>query len=170
MKIQNSHKSGFTLVEILLYLGISTVIISTASFFIISMLQTQARNRVASQVETQGVQVLQQITQAVRNARQINTPAAGVTATSLSVQTVTPATNPTVFNLNNGILQLTAGAGAATALHSNTVTASNVQFINLSRASTPGSVKMQFTLTYNNPSGRQEYNYSKTFYATASIR
>jgi hypothetical protein len=75
-----------------------------------------------------------------------------------------------VFALSGGTITMTEGAGAAVSLTNNLVNVSGLSFSNLSRASTPGTVRIQFTITYINNSGRNEFDYSKTFDSNASLR
>ena len=83
-------------------------------------------------------------------------------------QTGRNATNinfTTAFDLSAGTIRQNS-----IALTNSRIVASNLTFTNLSRAGTPGTIRIQFTLTHINPSGRNEYNYNKTFYGSASLR
>lgn len=161
---------GFTLIELLLYISISSVLLLALSLFLSMLLESRVKTQTLAEVDQQGVQVMQMIMQAVRNADTINAPTLGVGATSLSINTVTPALNPTTFDLSGGVIRVTEGLGSAVALTNARVVASDLTVTNLSRASTPGIVRVQFTLTYVNNTGRPEYDYTKTFYASASLR
>lgn len=134
------------------------------------LLQTRVKNQVVAEVEQQGIQVMQIATQAVRNAETINSPAPGAGAALLSVNTLIVGNNPTVFDFASGGVRIKEGTAVAIALTNSRVTASNFIFQNLSRIGTPGTVRIQFTLTHINPSGRNEYDFSKTFIGTATLR
>ena len=110
------------------------------------------------------------ITQTARNAETITSPAQGASAALLTLDVVTVANDPTVFDLSGGAMRITEGVGSAVALTNSRVTASTLNFQNLSRTGTPGTVRITFTLTHVNPSSRQEYNYARTFYGSASLR
>lgn len=139
------NQKGFTLIELLLYVSIvGAIIFSIAGFLSLSM-QSRVKNQAIAEVEQQGVQVMQIITQAGRNA-------ADVSFTS-------------VFDLSGGVIRQNT-----IALTNSRVVASALTFQNLSRAGTPGTIRIQFTLTRINPSGRNEYDYSKTFYSSVSLR
>lgn len=163
-------QKGFTLVELLLYLGLAAVLLLVISVFLAMLLQSRVKNQTVAEVEGQGAMVMNLITQTIRNAEGINSPAAGASAASLSLDAAGVSNDPTVFDLSSGTLRIQEGAAAPVALTSSQVTASSLSFQNLSRAGTPGTVRVQFTLSYINPSGRNQYNYSKTFYASASLR
>ena len=127
-------KKSFTLIELLLYVSIvGAIIFSVAGFLSLSM-QSRVKNQIISEVEQQGVQVMQSLTQTIRNASIISIP----------------------YDISD--------------LYNSRVTASNLSFQNLSRTGTPGTIRIQFTLSHINPSGRNEYDFNKTFYGTASLR
>lgn len=136
---------GFTLIELLLYVSIvGAIIFSVAGFLSLSM-QSRVKNQTIAEVEQQGVQVMQIITQAGRNTTDINFTSA--------------------FDLSGGVIRQNS-----LALTNSRVVASALTFQNLSRAGTPGTIRIQFTLTHVNPSGRNEYDYIKTFYGSATLR
>lgn len=136
---------GFTLIELLLYVAIVGAIIFSIAGFLSLLMQSRVKNQTIAEVEQQGIQVMQVITQTGRNATDINFTAA--------------------FDLSAGAIRQNS-----IALTNSRVVASNLTFQNLSRAGTPGTVRIQLTLTHINPSGRNEYDFSKTFYGTATIR
>ncbi len=165
-----SSQKGFTLVELLLYVAIAGIILLTISLFLQTLLESRVKNQTIAEVEQQGLQAMQLITQTLRNAAVINSPSTGTGTTTLSVNTYTGANNPTVFDVSGGVLRVKEGAAAAIPLTNSRVTVSTLSFQNFSRSGTAGTIRIQFTLSYVNPSGRNEYSYSQIFYASASLR
>lgn len=163
-------QSGFTLIELLLYLAVTSIIIVSVSGFLITMLQARVKFQTISEVEQQGQQTMQAITQTIRNAQAITSPATGASASSLTMDVVTAGLDPTVFDLSGGIIRITEGAGAATGLTTTKVTASSLNFQNLTRPTTQGVIRISFTITSVNGSGRNEFQYAKTFRGSASLR
>lgn len=161
--------SGFTLLELLLYVGITAVILLAISILLSVLLQVRIKNQTINEVESQGVQIMQVITQTLRDAQTITTPSTG-SANSLTLDVSTASLDPTIFDLSSGILRIKEGTVAAIPLNNNRVTASGLTFQNLSRPQTPGTIRVQFTLTHNNTLGRQEYNYQKTFTTSTTLR
>jgi len=160
---------GFTLVELLLYVGISSFILSAVVFFASSLIQTQTKNRTTSEVNEQGIILMQFITQTIRNAESINYPTTGENSTQLSLGVGEAIKNPTIFRVDSGAFQVQEGANIDVLTNSK-VTVVNERFTNLSLADTPGVIKIDFTLSYVNPSQRNEFNYAKTFTSTVSLR
>ncbi len=159
----NNYQKGFTLIELLLYVSIVGAMVLSVSAFLPLLMQSRVKNQTIAEIEQQGVQVIQIITHTVRNTGSINSPSTGNSAASLSIDT-------TVFDLSGGMIRITEGAGSPVSLTNTRVTASNLTFQNLSRTGTSGTIRIQFTLTHLNPSGRNEYDYNKTFYGTATLR
>lgn len=164
------RQKGFTLIELLLYISLVSIMIFSIVTLYMNLISARVKNQVVGEVEQQAVSVLQVITQTGRNATAINTPLLNQTGNFLSLAVTDGTKNPTVFDQSGGIIRITEGAGSAIPLTSGLVNISGLTFSNLSNGSTPGTFRVQFTLTYVNTSGRNELNYSKTFYATATIR
>lgn len=167
---KNHSQSGFTLIELLLYVAISAVILLAVSFFLQTLLESRIKNQTIAEVEQQGLQAMQMITQTTRNAEAIILPAQGASASSLTLDVLTGASDPTVFDLSSGIIRIAEGADPPVALTNSRVTTSAITFQNLSHAGTPGIIRIQFTLMHINPEGRNEYNFSKTFIGSATLR
>lgn len=165
-----SHIRGVTLIELLLYVAVASGILLSITVLLSSLLEARVKNETMAEVEQQGMQALHTILQTARNAQNITTPTSGNTAGSLTLDVVSPGVDPTVFDLSSGVLQITEGAGAPVALTNTRVTVSGLSFSNLSYATTPGTIRATFTVTYTNTTGRQEYSFSKTFSGTASLR
>lgn len=163
-------QSGFTLIELLLYVGIVGAMILTVAAILPVFMQSRIKNQTISEVEQQGTSVMQIITQTVRNAQTVTAPTIGNSASSATLDVVTAGADPTIFDLSGGALRITEGAGSPVALTNLHVTVSGLTFQNLSRTSTPGNLRIQFTITGVNPAGRNEYDFSKTFYGNASLR
>jgi Tfp pilus assembly protein PilW len=104
--------------------------------------------------------------QSMYKAQTFNTWPASWTGTNQSSEfllygTIVAGGSPTV--------QVQEGAGAPVSLTDNDVVISGLSFKNLSRASTPGIVQASFTLSRLNPNNKNEYDYQKTFTATAEV-
>ncbi len=170
MKKNVRNTKGFTLIELLLYVTLTAAMLIAITVFISLFLEARVKNQVIAEVEQQGLQVMHQVTQTVRNAQSITSPAIGSSGASLTMNVVTSGDDPTVFDLSSGAIRIKEGAASAINLTSSRIIASTLNFQNLSRTDTPGVVRVNFTLTHFNAEGRQEYNFEKTFYTSASLR
>ncbi|MFC1598317.1 type II secretion system protein J [Patescibacteria group bacterium] len=163
-------KGGFTLIEILLYVSIASILMLVISAFLAMLLQSRVENQVRAEVDGQAQQVMQEVGLAIRNAEDITSPTAGNSGSTLVLDVYAVADDPTTYTLSSGQIQVTEGAGSAIDLTSTRVSVSALTFTNITKAGTPGTVRVEFTITYNSSSARQEYDYTKTYYATYNLR
>lgn len=167
---QLQTNKGFTLIELLLYVATVSLFVFAIGSLYVLILQSRVKNQVIAEVEQQGLQVMQIITQTIRNGTAINSPTQTQSAASVSVNVTDSAKSPTVFDVSSGAVRATEGANSPVSLTSPQVVASSLNIQNLSRTGTPNTIRISLTLNYANPAGRGEYSYSKTFYASASLR
>ncbi|MEK7122246.1 MAG: hypothetical protein AAB855_00150, partial [Patescibacteria group bacterium] len=158
------------LLETVLYIAIAAVMLLSVIFFFLILLEGRTQARAINEVEQQGLHAMEIITSTIRNAENITSPTTGSSASSLALDVVSVGNDPTVFDFSSGALRITEGAGSGVALTSSHVTVSTLTFSNYSRSSTPGTIRIQFTLTYVSSSTQHEYTYAKTFISSASLR
>ena len=170
LSIFSKKGEGQALIEILLYISLAALLLVSISSCFYLILHSRVKSQTVAEVEQQGTQIMQIITQAIRNAENINSPPAGSSSSSLSLDAVGTGADPTVFDASAGLSRIKEGSGDIVNLNNSRIHISNLDFSNLSRAGTPGNIKVRFTLTHQNPEGRNEYDYSKIFYGTASLR
>jgi Tfp pilus assembly protein FimT len=153
---------GFTLIELLLYVSIIGVVIITMSSFLSTMQHQGVRTKVMMEVEDQSVAPMQIMTQIIRNATTITSPATGTSGSAATV-------SGTLFTLSSGAITMKEGSGAAVPLTSARVLVSNLTFTNLT-ATSPGTLRIQYTVSYNNPDGMPDFTYNKTVTGSATLR
>lgn len=168
--MNHKNPAGFTLIELLLYIVIISILLGAITAFFGMSLDARVKNETINEVDQQGAFALDTISQTVRNATAITAPAVGATGSTLSVTVPTGGLSPTVFSLNSGIISMTEGANPANNLTSNLMNTSSLTFKNVSRPSTPGIVQISLTISRKNPSGRNEYDYTKTFTTSVAVR
>ncbi len=161
---------GTSLVEIILYIGLTATILLGISVLVATTLESRVKSQVVNEVESQGLSAMRTIAQSIRNAQSINSPVVGSSNSTLSLRMSSASINPTVYGLAASALQATEATNSPITLTNSKIQVSALNFSNLSRISTPGTIQFRFTLTYLNPENRNEYNYSKTFISSASIR
>lgn len=161
---------GYTLIELLLYVAIVAIVLSavTALFGITS--DARVKNQSMSEVNEQGVSAMEYISQTLRTATSVSSPAAAASASSLTLVVPTASLSPTIINVSSGALQVKEGAAAAVSLTDSKVQVTAFNVTNLTRSGTSGTVQVSFTLSRINSLGRNEYDYQKTFTTTASMR
>jgi type II secretory pathway pseudopilin PulG len=166
------RQQGYTLIELLLYVAIVGALLTTVVFFFGTVTASRVKNQAIIEVNDQGTAVMDYLTQTIRNATAVTTPTTGLSASSLTLTVPTGSLSPTVFSLTGSApttIQVKEGAGAQVSLTNDDVQISGLTFKNLSRASTPGVVQVSFVIGRVNPSNVNEFDYQKTFTATAEV-
>lgn len=167
-RVETEIHLGFTLVEVLLYIAIMSSILLAVSGFVATMLGANAKNNIIADVEQQANQVLSLIEEVGQGASAVTTPSIGTSGSILTF--TTPVSSPSVFTQTANVITISEGGGAAIALTNSRVSASGFSVSNLSAAGTSGTVRVQFTLSYINNSGRNEYSYTKNYVTSVTIR
>jgi Tfp pilus assembly protein PilE len=162
---------GVTMIEIVLYLAI-TAIISFASYSVLDLInQSKVRNQITSEVEYQGQIIMDKVLQSIRDSKKVNSPLFQTSDTTLSLNTYSAMADPTVFAFSGGNLTIKEGiTGSLVLLNNSNVVLSGLSFSNNTVSSSYDSIRFTYTISYNNQTGRSFYDYSKTFYGTASTR
>lgn len=163
-------QAGFTLIELLMYVTILGMLLITLTYFFANAADARVKNQSITEVNDQAAAMMDTMTQTIRNATSITSPAAGASASSLTLVVPTGALSPTVFNLNSNNLRITEGAGSPAILNNSKVQVTSLTFRNLTRTGTAGIVQVSFTLSRVNNNTHSEYDYTKTFTTSAEIR
>ncbi len=169
-RLQINRAKGFTLIELLLYVAIVSSLLLAVTYFFATIADSRIKNQTITEVDQQGAYMMDYMTQTIRNATSITTPAAAGSGASLTLVVPTGALSPTIFNLSGSTLQVKEGAGAAVSLSSTSMTITSLTFKNLTRSGTNGIVQISFTLGRLNPDNKNEYDYVKTFTDSAEVR
>ncbi|HEX6258528.1 MAG TPA: prepilin-type N-terminal cleavage/methylation domain-containing protein [Candidatus Saccharimonadales bacterium] len=168
--MESRQQSGYTLIELLLYITILSSLLLAVSSFFTATASMRVRNQAENDVTAQASAIMERITFTIRNADSITAPTTGATGAQLNLVVPTAGLSPTIFELNGPVLQIREGTGAAVALSSPSVTVSNLQFKNVTKAGTAGSVQVTFTVSKVNAGNREEFNFQRTFTATGTLR
>lgn len=159
--------TGFTLLELILYLAIVTIVMSALIPFAWSIITSGAKNSTQQHVFSQARFVSEKIRWSIRNATNINS----VTATSISLATSDLGTNPTVFDLSGGQIRITLAGGTPINLLANNTTAANLTFTNLSSVDNKTkNILYSLTLEANFGSAGHEYQETTTIEGAAELR
>jgi prepilin-type N-terminal cleavage/methylation domain-containing protein len=166
-----SNQKGFTLVEMILYVAICSILLATISMFLSFLLGARVRSQSITEVNQQGFQVMNLITQTIRNGRSIEVPNIGTSSTTLSVTTGNALLDPTVFTLSSSTILIQEGSKGKLSLTNSRITVTNLLFENVSSVSSIEKIiRISFTINSVNKGGRSEYAFSKSFSGSATLR
>jgi len=126
---------GFTLVELIVYIGILALVTTSLVLFSIALSNTKQKALAASEVEANIKIVLNYLNRSIRSARSINDANSVFNNNQgrLALWLGASSTNPIVFSLDNfSRPQVQIGANPAVNLSSEAVSFSRFKFIKLS--------------------------------------
>lgn len=158
---------SFTLIELVMYVALSSTIVFSITVLAVMCLQIREKNKAILEVENQGAYILDKLTHEIRNARNVNTPLATATSQNLILDEDEALNDPTEFSVTDNILKIKQGSAATQDLNSPNISIADLSFSNLSTGSDkPSEIKITFKATYS----VSEIKYEKNFYGSASQR
>lgn len=163
------NKRGFTLTELLLYIGISSIVLTATSAFLQYNLRASVRADVRNQVDQQLLHATDVITTKLRSADSISVPATGSNGGTLTFLPTGASVLPTVISLAGSSITISENGSAPVPLTGSNVSVDVLSFQNLSYSSTPGTVRVTITGSYVSD-GASEYQYSRSLTTSASLR
>lgn len=156
-------RTGSSLLETVLFLGILSIISGTIVAVFISTQDARVRQRAVAELEQQGTQTLAAVTKLIRRAETVVIPPEDSTGSILLLQMAQNDEFPTIVTrIGSGILL--AQKSATSALLSPNITVSNLVFRNVGDA----NVWMSFDLTAVIPT-LQKRTYTRSFKGTATL-
>lgn len=139
------NQRGFTLVEFILYIAISSIVVVTLTRGVLMLLQTRGKIALSLPVQQELRFATRRITETIRNAVAVNPAPASVFGSPngmLSLAMSGSLRSPTVFSLSGSTIIASEGLTPAIALTSPSIVVQQLQFENFSAPLTPGTVKI----------------------------
>lgn len=137
------NNSGFTIVELLMFMGLITILLGLLTSIFLTAIDVQLSSQATSSVEQDGQYLLTRLTYDIHRAASVVSPALGETADSLAL---TVDGDTYTYALAGGRLQLTSAAGTH-ALTNIDTSLSGLQFTRVGSASGKHTLQIQFTVT-----------------------
>lgn len=150
-------KKGFTVLEVLVYTAIFTLVVGAFITMLVAITQVQTRQSASAEVEQQSQFLLQQLQYYIQGASLVELVQDTATST-LKLRMTASSTDPTIITLNGGVVYLQQGSGAQQPLTTNKVSVSNVTFTKRSNAPSHDSVDVAFTVAYNTSNVTQAFS------------
>jgi Tfp pilus assembly protein PilE len=102
------RQAGYTLIELLLYVSIVGSLLIAVTYFFSTAAESRIKNQSIAEVNDQGVAIMDNILQNVRNATSITAPATGASGQSLTLVVPTAPLSPTIYSLSGTPIGYTA--------------------------------------------------------------
>jgi len=147
IKKRTEKIAGFTLIEVVIYLALFSIIIGGAMAGVYQLVQSSDANAQKIIVEQEGNFLLRKIDWALSNVASVSAPAEGANGQTLKINKENYAQNPIQFNLAGSTLELAKGDGAPVALNSSYTVLSDLLFEHLPPSGAkPAAIKTSFKL------------------------
>ena len=171
MKNKINANLGFSLIEMILYIALTSIFITAAIGFALDVIYGRIKSEVQREVGSNLKFIANRINYEIRNASDINS----VASDSISLANSDLSLNPTIINFTGGKITLGQGSTGSCPitspcdLNSDNVEVTNLIFTDLSTSNT-SSVKFSLSITHDNPSNRKEWDRSGTYESSVQIR
>lgn len=170
-KFKNKHNQGFTLIELILYVGIVSIVVTAAVTFAWNIIYSRVRSQIQVEVNQNMKLVANRIAYEIRTASDIAT----VSASTLSLENDDLARNPTEVSIASNKIMIGYGSAGdcpttnPCELTSNNIVANSLTFTDLSSTNAK-NVKFSFELSYLNLDNLNEYDSSAQYTTSVTVR
>lgn len=143
---KRQFQKGFTLIEFILYIGLSMMMVVLFSGVAIGVLESKEKTGSLAEINYNSTLLFNKINTAVKEAEAINLPVSGSPIYTLSLQTTNPDTNPTIFYLSEGGLFMKEGINEDIQLTTADVIVADLIFEYISYENAPASVQVDMDI------------------------
>ena len=145
-KFLKKNKSGFTLIELVVYMGILTILLGVLGSIFTEIVNVQLSSKSTSSVNQDGRYLLSKLLYDVKSSSNIVTPATPGTQTNTMKITIN-SIDYTYSVDSNSNLQVSYGVNQKDVLNSYDTSLSNVTFTRIGNGGSTDTVRVSFTLT-----------------------
>lgn len=166
-----SGRRGFSLVEMIVYLGIVSSVLVSATLFAAEFAAIRLKAELYREVQRNAVLAVQRIEVEMREASSVDVGGStfgdpGV----LSVHTDVAGNDPTVFSVTDGVLYVQRGVGPQLPLTSSKVEVRNFDVENVSNTGRTRAVRTKLTVGSVGGQLFKDVEAEVTLYATGRVR
>lgn len=173
-KAMNNHiqnnQTGFTLIEALLYMGLSTIMVVLIGGIGVNVFSGFVKAKASEELQYNTQFVTEKIRTIVSQGEDIITPSVGETSDYISIAMTDISKNPTVIDIVDGRVRVSEGEGEAQFISGSSVVASAAEFSNVTYSDGVGSLRAVLHLGLRNPEDRTIYFASSTLYTTVNLQ
>ncbi len=147
---RSQHNAGFTLIEVLIYIAIVALVVTTLVKFILVISQSRNKNYVVQEVQGNVRHALDIVSRQVRQATDIQFASStlDVDPGILVLTMASSSLNPTIISLSgdNGVAQIKQGNAPTSSITADEVRVTNFIFTDTTGSSTRKHVKFNMTI------------------------
>ncbi|MFQ6083749.1 MAG: hypothetical protein ACE5WD_10355 [Candidatus Aminicenantia bacterium] len=166
----NKASNGFTLIELIIYIGIVAGVLLVVLNFGWEIIYGDVKSQTIREVQQNMRFSMEKINESILGAKTISSPPFGSSSDSLSLTMQDLNLDPTIFEVINNKLTITQGGDGPYELTNDRVRVDNLNFTNVSYEGAPGAIRVQITLEHVNPNNLKQYEASLEAETTISLR
>lgn len=163
-------KSGFTIIEVLLYLSLSVVMVALMGGIGVNVMSGMLSTKAEEELEYSNQFITETIRRIGSEATAIESPLSGEASSSLMLSMLDTSKNPTLIQIRDNQLIVQQGASAPLILSGRNIVVSDIEFSNVTYEGGEGSVRMELSMGLVNPSNRTVLRASTTAYTTINMK
>lgn len=166
-------KKGFTLVETLLFLGLSSVTALTLLFFLVNINRINASLRTTRDIEQFGTLAQEEINRRITNAEYIVSPEVVEGKSSSVIVKERDADNLSEIRVENQQLLISQNGGSLNPLLPGSIVIKDAAFERLDTSGRNQGIRYEFTLSYDQSGSNiisEDFTYTQTFSSTINTQ
>jgi len=169
MNKKQKFQKGFTLIELVIYIGILSILLAAMTTLFSSIVDVQLDSTSTSSVNQDGRYLLSKLLYDVKSSSAIVTPATPGTPTSTMQITINSINYTYSVNSNNNLQVVNASTGNTDVLNSYDTSVSGLTFTRIGTGGSSDTVRVSYTLTSRNTE-RNNVKETKTFQTTLGMQ
>jgi len=172
MKIFNNNKKGFTLVEMIIYILIISLILVAITYYAIDIIGAKTKAASYQEVQHNARFAMRRLVNEIRMADDLNASFSTFSTHpgELSLSNNDSTKDPVFFDIKNERLRISQGISGPYYLTSDNVRVTNLVFEDLSVTDRTKNIKISITVEHVNPENRNDFEASVSMESTAVIR
>ena len=170
---KKNTEQGFTLIELILSIALTSIIIGAASAFMIDIFKARSKSTTVLEVQQNVRFAMNKMNYSIRNS------AGGINAGSSSFSPTDPgsiylemgagAADDIVFDVSGGRLRMTVGGGSPEFLTTDEVEVTRLIFTNNTVTGSPRNVSIDLAIQFANPGNKKEFEYNYDAHTSVSV-
>ncbi|MBD3208669.1 MAG: hypothetical protein GF370_04435 [Candidatus Nealsonbacteria bacterium] len=163
------NEKGVTLIELIIYISIVTVVLIVTIDFAWLIIFGQVESQTEREVQQNGNLAMEKITRLIRQSSGVNHPLLGEEDNYVSLAMESPESDPTIISLFQERIVLSQREGGPVFLTNNRVRIEDLVFHNLSYSETPGTIKINIEVSNQSSGQLKPYQSSLSLQSSVSL-
>ncbi|MBU0975447.1 MAG: type II secretion system protein [Patescibacteria group bacterium] len=169
MKLLSKSEKGFTLIEIVIYIGIVAAVLSTVILFLVNIIEGISKSVAIQEVQHNIRFSMAKIKLDVQEADSLDF-ASSVLDNDDGKLVIEGGSNTITYEIQNGVLVRLIDAGPVVEVTSSKVIVTQLRVENRSFADESENIEVYITIIHKNPAKQKEFEVTRTIKTSLSVR